>query len=233
MKKIIYTLCHLAVFAFILISCTSKKTSSNSDQFVGDWYTIKGDVEVYSFYQDSAGGVYVGTLHDRPVVQGSWKIENNKFVLTPEYDAGNSKPIIYDFVLKSDTLYFNKGEEIYTTTIPLYVQHPELEIFEKLKWDIGLKFDNPVPADLIWHDGTFTGYSVIIESKLNSGDIGGIFDCLEANGFVSDSLMVTEICNGYKIDYASGQILLKTCSSQDPEATDNTHTITITVAMKK
>ncbi|MBA4322782.1 MAG: hypothetical protein C0408_08200 [Odoribacter sp.] len=232
MKKI-FSFALSAVVFLMLFSCTSKKPASSSDQYIGDWYAIKGDVQIYSFYQDSTGAVYVGTLHDRPVVQGSWKIENNKFIITPEYEAGNSNPILYDFVLRSDTLYFNNGEEIYTKTIPLYIRHPELEIFEKLKWDIGLKFDQPVPSDLDWYDGLLTGYSVKIDGKLNSGDMGGIFDCLEANGFTPDSIMVSELCSGYKADLSGGRIFLTACSSQDPEATDDSFTITITVAMKK
>jgi len=104
MKILAFRCFCLAISSFILISCTSKKNSVESDQFVGDWYTIKGDVQAYAFYKDSSGGIYTGSLHDRAVVQGSWKIENNKFVLTPEYETGNSKPIFYDFILKSDTL---------------------------------------------------------------------------------------------------------------------------------
>jgi hypothetical protein len=233
MKKIIYHYCCLAALVLIHISCASKKTSSGSDQFVGDWYTIKGDVEAYSFYLDSARGVYSGSLHDRPVVKGSWKVENNKLVLTPEYETGNSKPIIYEFMLKSDTLYLNNGEEIYTKTVPLYINYPELEILEKIKWDVGLKFDQPVPAKLNWHDGTFEGYSVIIVSKLGSDDMAGIYGCLQSNGFLSDSLMVSEICSGYIAEQTQGQILLTACTAEDPEATDGKFTITLTVAKKK
>lgn len=233
MKKRTCIICFLGLLLLSVVSCTSKKQSVNPPELLGDWYAVKGDVQVYSLSLDSAGGVYAGTLRDRPVVQGSWKADNKKLILTPEYEGEKSNSLSYDFIIKSDTLFLNGEEEVYTKTAPLYISHPEVEIFESLKWDAGLKFDQPVPAVLNWHDGSYQGYSITISSKLNSGDMSGIYDCLGLKGFESDSLMISEICNGYMADLAWGRIILTSCTSQDPEAKDDAISVTVTVAMKK
>jgi hypothetical protein len=232
MKKI-SSFFYLVFFLLILISCTTKKPSAKTDVFVGVWYTIKGDVEEYSFYQDSTGGNYVGTLHDRPMVNGSWKVENNKLIMTPENGQVDAKSFPYAFVLKSDTLYLNGGAEIYTKTVPLYVQHPEVRILVWLKSELGLNFSLPKETEVKWFDETLKGYSVSLDSKLGSNDHSSIVEYISAYGFEPDTLYITEICNGYKTDYANDKILLTICTSQDPEATDGKVNITVSSAYKK
>jgi len=229
MKKMIFPHYYLVIFFLILISCTSKKASVSDKNLVGDWYTVKGNVEALSFTKDSSGNYFLGTLHDRPLMNGTWKIENNKLVMTMD----NGTATFYDYKIIADTLTLNGGEEIYTLTPPLYVRHPEVRILEALKSDLGLNFSQPRETDVSLPAGTSKGYSITLDSKQSSADIQTIIGYITETGFAADSLLITEICTGYQSDYDKDKIFLTICTSQDPEATDGMVYITVSTALKK
>ena len=233
MTKGFYNFLLSCVILLTLFSCTSKKSPSFPSELVGDWYTIRGDVESYSFLTDSSGGIYVGTLHDRPVVNGKWKVQDNKFIITPLNNEEEGTPIFYDFKILNDTLILNDGQEVYTKTVPLSVQRPEVKILEDLKSDLGYLFSPPIETEVNWIDGPLKGYSVSVNSTISSDYMNNIANYIIDAGFSRDTLAVTEICTGFWTDYADGKIILTLCSSQDPEATDDKITIIVSSALKK
>ncbi|MCX6262324.1 MAG: hypothetical protein NTY95_16085 [Bacteroidia bacterium] len=91
--------------ALFLSGCKQKKSAFSEESFLGEWYTIKGDVEAYSFLKDSNSYIFVGTQGMRPVVYGTWKINKDKFVITMD----NGTTTAYNFALSNDTLTFNEG----------------------------------------------------------------------------------------------------------------------------
>ncbi len=81
--------------------CKHEKTNQSFDAFLGEWYTIKGDVEAYSFLKDDSSYIFVGTQGMRPVVYGTWKINKDKFIIT--MDNGTSTE--YSFTHFNDLRY--------------------------------------------------------------------------------------------------------------------------------
>jgi len=147
MKPSIPTLFAVIFLALFLSGCKQRKVILSEESFLGEWYTIKGDVEAYSFLKDDYSYIFAGTRSMHPVVYGTWKINKDKFAITMD----NGTTIAYNFVLSNDTLTFNEGAEIYTRTAPLEVKYPEVRILPNISSDFSsLKFSAPHPADLIW-----------------------------------------------------------------------------------
>jgi hypothetical protein len=221
-----------AIFpALFLSGCKQKKSAFSEESFLGEWYTIKGDVEAYSFLKDSNNYIFVGTQGMRPVVYGTWKINKDKFVITMD----NGTTTEYNFTLSNDTLTFNDGIEIYTRTEPLEVKYPEVRILVNISSDFpGLKFSAPCPSDLNWGsrvDSTqssdsfsLKGYSISAGTTLSSNIITEISNYLKDYGFEPDTVYITEICNGFRDDNQ----IVTICTSQDPEATNDSINIQIT-----
>lgn len=145
--------------------------------------------------------------------------------------------LIY-FVLSNDTLTFNEGAEIYTRTEPLEVKYPEVRILVNICSDFSsMKFSAPRPADLTWGfrvDSTqssqsfsLKGYSISTASTLSSDAIKEISNYLKDYGFEPDTVYVTEICNGFRDDNQ----IVTICTSQDPEATNDSIYIQVTSAL--
>ena len=234
MKKYILVLSALLIIILSLTACRQNKTSSNQavneDAFLGEWYTVRGDVEAYSFLRDNGSFIFTGTQGMRPVIYGTWKIDEDKFVITMD----NGTTTAYSFELMNDTLYFNKGLEIYTRTVPLEVQFPETRILKNLISDLGLKFSEPKLSDLTWgtwtdstqsaNDFTLKGYSISLGSTLSSDDLKLISGYLTDCGFERDTMLMTEICNGYWNDNQ----IVTVCTSQDPEALNDSIYIHVT-----
>jgi hypothetical protein len=141
----------------------------------------------------------------------------------------------YNFTLSNDTLTFNDGIEIYTRTEPLEVKYPEVRILVNISSDFpGLKFSAPCPSDLNWGsrvDSTqssdsfsLKGYSISAGTTLSSNIITEISNYLKDYGFEPDTVYITEICNGFRDDNQ----IVTICTSQDPEATNDSINIQIT-----
>jgi hypothetical protein len=210
--------------------CKHEKTNQSFDAFLGEWYTIKGDVEAYSFLKDDSSYIFVGTQGMRPVVYGTWKINKDKFIITMD----NGTTTEYSFTHFNDTLNFNNGEEIYTRTTPLDVKYPEIKILTALSSDMGdLTFSGPQNADLKWgylidstqkmQEFSIHGFSIIAESTLSSGKLKEISDYLKDYGFESDTLFMTEICDGY---WDNNQVVT-ICTQRDNEADNDSIDIII------
>lgn len=204
-----------------LTSCKPGTKKNAEDSFLGEWYTIKGDVEVYSFLKDSSSYIFVGTQGMRPVVFGTWKIDKDKFVI--KMDNGTTSS--YAFSLINDTLNFNNGEEIYTRTEPLDIKHPEVKILLSISSGFRfLKFSPPVPSDLKWgyrvdstqssQDILLRGYSISAATTLSSGILKKISDFIKESGFDPDTLFFTEICRGFRDNIQ----IITLCTSQYPIA---------------
>jgi hypothetical protein len=228
MKSLICTFGFILALT-LLLSCGSGGKPVNSDELVGDWYTVKGDIEAYSLMKDNNDFYFTGTLNDRPVVQGTWKIDGSDFVLAMD----NGTTTRYSFRLLHDTLILNNGEEIYTRTEPLYVSHPEMRILEKLNSDLDFDFSDAEETRVDWLDKTLDGYSISTGSTLGSGDDKIIADYLLSEGFIADTLYVTDICNGYRTDYASGEIVVTVCTHYDMDITDDKTLIVVSSAFLK
>ncbi len=223
MKKIIFFATLTLSLILFMTACKQKEPAFNEEIFIGDWYTIKGDVEGYSFLRDDSSFIFTGFMGMRPVIYGSWKIEKDKFVITMD----NGTTTAYSFRLLNDTLVFNEGQEIYTRTVPLEVQFPETRILISLISDLGLNFSEPRPVDISWgtwidstqtsQDFIIKGYSISVGSTLSSDDMKDISGHLEVYGFEIDTIYVTEICNGYWKDNQ----LVTVCTSQYPDAVND------------
>ncbi|TAL80468.1 MAG: hypothetical protein EPN88_01185 [Bacteroidetes bacterium] len=224
----------LILFTVIIIAlpgCKQKKTGFSEDSFLGEWYTIKGDVEAYSFLKDSNSYIFTGTQGMRPVVYGTWKIDKNKFIITMD----NGTTTAYNFAVSNDTLIFNEGAEIYTRTEPLDVKYPEVRVLVNISSDFtNLKFSAPRPDELKWGswiDSTrssqsfnLKGFSISAGTTLSSGVISEISNYLKDYGFEPDTIYVTEICNGFR----DNDQIVTICTSQDPEANNDSIYIHIT-----
>lgn len=224
MKTSILLISGVVFLACIFCSCGENRNRISEDTFLGEWYTIKGDVESYSFLKDEKSYIFVGIIGMRPVVYGTWKVDKDVFVIT--MDNGTSTE--YSYNLSNDTLTFNDGLEVYTRTEPLDVKYPEVQILTNISSDfIGLKFSSPQPADLYWgywNDSTqsiveFTlkGYSISAGSMLSSGDTKEISEYLMEFGFEPDTSFISEICSAY---WDVNQIVTL-CTLMDDEATND------------
>jgi hypothetical protein len=231
MKVSILPVLKVALLGLVLSSCVQKESEITEESFFGEWYTLKGDLDAYSFLKDENSYIFVGIQGLNPIVIGTWKIENERFIIT--IDNGNSTE--YSFNLSNDTLIFNNGTEIYTRTLPLHVKYPEVKILLALAVDLdNLRFSEPQPADLSWGylvDSTKTirefllkGYSVSAGSTLSSDDIQGISDFIIDYGFEPDTTFVTEIGKGF---WESNQIIT-VCISKDNEVGNDSINIIVT-----
>jgi hypothetical protein len=218
----------------ILSGCRQKKPYLSEDSFLGEWYTIKGDVEAYSFLKDSNSYIFVGTLGMRPVVYGTWKIDKNKFVITMD----NGSTMSYNFTLSNDTLIFNNREEIYTRTEPLEVKYPEARILVNIIADFSdLKFSTPQLANLHWGFGvdtartsqsfTLKGYSISAGTTIASDMITEISNYLIDYGFEPDTVYVTKLCNGFRDDNQ----IVTVCTINNPQVTNDSIYIQITSSL--
>jgi hypothetical protein len=230
-RVILFAIVFLALF---FSDCKQKKAILSEEFFLGEWYTIKGDVEAYSFLKDESSYIFTGTRGMRPVVYGTWKIDKDKFVITMD----NGTTTEYNFAVLNDTLTFNDDAEIYTRTVPLKVKYPEVRILVKISTDFSsLKFSAPRPANLnwgFWVDSTqssqsfsLKGYSISAETIRSSEAITEISNYLKEYGFEPNTLYVTDICNGFRDDNQ----IVTICTSQDPEATNDSIYIQVTTAL--
>lgn len=217
-----------------LSSCKQKATKLSEESFLGEWYTIKGDVEAYSFLKDSSSYIFVGTQGMRPVVFGSWKLDKNKFIVKMD----NGATTAYSYVLLNDTLSFNNGEQIYTRTEPLEVKYPEVKILLSITSGFStLKFSPPTPAELKWgfrvnstlpsQAISLKGYSISAGTTQSSGIIKEISDFIKESGFESDTLYVTEICKGFR----DNNQIITLCTSQEPESANDSVYFLITTGL--
>jgi hypothetical protein len=231
MKTLVQIIFAVLLLSLFISGCKQKKPAFTEESLLGEWYTIKGDVETYSFLKDDSSYIFVGTQGMRPVVYGTWKINKDKFIIIMD----NGTTTTYTFKLLNDTLTFNEGEEIYTLTEPIGIKYPETQVLVNISSDFSnLKFSAPQPADLSWglwidslqssKDIALKGYSISAGTTLSSGDITTISDYLRDYGFEPDTVYVTEICNGF---WANNQ-LVTLCTSQDPEATNDSVYVKIT-----
>ncbi|HUX57603.1 MAG TPA: hypothetical protein VMV77_11555 [Bacteroidales bacterium] len=231
MKTYSVTIFAVVFFGLIISGCGEKKSAVTEESLLGEWYTIKGDVEAYSFLKDEKNYIFVGTVGMHPVIYGTWKIDKGMFVITID----NGTTTEYSFALSNDTLSLNDGEEIYTRTAPLEAKYPEVQILVDISSDFSdLKFSAPQPANLkwgYWIDSTSTarefylnGYSISVTSTISSGDIKNISDYLQDYGYETDTSFMSEICDGY---WNNNQIVT-VCTSMDPEATNDSIYINIT-----
>ena len=232
MKKSVKILFKIILLTVISLSCRQKsqQTTPVEESLLGEWYTIKGDVEAYSFLKDENSYIFTGTQGMRPVIYGKMKIENDKFIIIMD----NGTTTEYSYELKNDTLTLNNGAEIYTRTEPLEVKHPEVRILLNIASDFNnLNFSRPEPADIKWGyyiDSTQTynefstrGFSIRAATVLSSNDIPDLNNYIKDFGFESDTIFVTEICNGYW----DSDIIVTLCTSQDPEAENDSVYINI------
>lgn len=226
--RILFTIVFLALF---LPGCKQNKPVLSEESFLGEWYTVKGGLEAYSFLKDSNNYIFVGTRDKQPVVYGTWKIDKNKFVIT--LDKGTSTA--YTFVLSNDTLTFNSGAEIYTRIAPLEVKYPEVRVLISISSDLSsLKFSTPRPADLKWDFMTdktqspqrysLKGYSIIAVTIPSSDAMKEISNYLKDYGFEQDTISVTENCNGFRDDNQ----IVTICARQYPSGKNDSIYIQIT-----
>jgi hypothetical protein len=196
-----------AVISTVFSCCKQQGVPLPPDALIGEWYTVKGELDAYSFLKDSNNYIFVGTRNMHPVVFGTWKTVNDNFILS--IDNGRSSSFRY--TLNNDTLTFNNGEQVYTRTEPLEVRFPEVKILITLAGDFGnLKFSSPRKADLNWASYTddtgilqnpsLIGYSISSDIEASSADLPGIYASLEDYGFEYDSVFIKPDCKVYRDD---------------------------------
>jgi len=231
MKTSVLSLFTVIFLALSLLGCNQRKLKLSEESFLGEWYTIKGDLEAYSFLKDENSYIFTGTQGMRPVVYGTWKIDKDKFLIRMD----NGTTIAYNFALSNDTLTFNEGAEIYTRTAPLEVKYPEVRILITLSGDFsGMKFSTPIPADLNWgyrvdstqssQNFSLKGYSISAGTTLSSGAVTEISNYLKDYGFEPDTVYVRETCNGFR----DNNQIVTICTGHDPQATNDSIFIQIT-----
>ncbi len=203
----------VTVLAFIFSACSRKKPSISEDFLSGDWYTVKGDVESYSFMKDDSSKVFTSYLHSRPFMYGTWKIEGQTLIIVTEDGTTNE----YGLTIRPDTLLFNDGEQIYTKTIPLEVLFPEIMIMKEISSELGIPFvSKPQPVDFTWlkpaADSSMSyleinlrGYETGLNCTNKNDDRIRIADYLQNNGFELDTAYravteITEIIGYWKDD---------------------------------
>lgn len=219
----------LTIASLTLFSCSSR--SEIPAELTGDWYTVKGDVEVYSLTTENGKGVYLGTIDDRPMVNGSWKVEKGMLVLSPESEGFASGSGRYRYRISNDTLWLNDGQEIYTKTPPLKVKHPESSILENIRSDFSGLFSEPAEAEFIWPDGNYSGYAIEMKSDSLSGLFSELIQYIQDKGFEPDEKAVTEVCNGYRKLYGNDTIVATICYVSDEDGSPVG--IKISAALKK
>jgi len=213
MGKIFY---FVIVILLTLSSCISR--SGLPSELIGDWYAVKGDVEVYSMTIENGEGIYLGTIDDRPMVKGKWKVENGFLVLIPESEGQVSGLSRYTYRIDNDTLWLNHGQEIFTKTLPLKVKHPETSILENIRSDFRGRFTEPSATEVPWDDGTsYSGFSIEMISDTVSVLYSEITTYLQDKGFEPDEKVITEICNGYVKNYGSDTIVVMVCFVTDED----------------
>lgn len=220
-----------AIISTVFTCCKQQDGNLPVDAFIGEWYTVKGDLDGYTFLKDSNNYIFVGTRNMHPVVFGTWKKVNDKFVLT--IDKGRSTS--YRFALNNDTLIFNDGEQIYTRTEPLEMRFPEVKILVTLAGDFGkLKFSPPRQADLDWASFTdkagilqnpsIIGYSISSDIESSSMILSDIYTSLGDYGFEPDTAYIKADCKVYKDD--NQYIIIS--ATHTVESKDNLTSIQIT-----
>ena len=228
--KIPALLLSAVIISTVCTCCKRQGGTLPVDSFIGEWYTVKGDLDGYSFLKDSNNYIFVGTRNMHPVVFGTWKKVNDKFVLT--IDKGSSTS--YRYSLNNDTLIFNDGEQIYTRTEPLEVRFPEVKILVTLAGDFGnLKFSSPRQADLNWASFTdkagilqnpsIIGYSISSDIEESSGVLSEIYTSLGDYGFEPDTDFIKADCKAYHDD---NQVII---ISATPIAKSKNNLITIQI----
>ncbi len=211
MKNHVISFLSAIVLIFILSACSQKKPSISEDFLSGDWYAVKGDVESYSFMKDDSSKAFTSYLHSRPFMYGTWKIEGQTLIIIAEDGTTNE----YGLTVKSDTILFNDGEQIYTKTIPFEVLHPEIAILNEISSKLNIPFvSTPQPVDFSWQKPALDSISYL-EIKLKGYETGlncsnkpedriRIVDYLQNNGFELDTTYraITEITEitGYWMD---------------------------------
>ena len=206
MKKSVRYIIILLFPLLLLYACIQNKSqeSISEEDFLGEWYTIKGDVDAYSFLKDESSYIFTGTQGMRPVVYGKWKIENGKFIIIMD----NGTTTEYSYELNNDTLVLNNGAEIYTRTEPLEIRHPEAGILADIRSDFSsLKFSQPIPAEIKWgyyidsiqsyKEFSVQGFSIRAATVLPSDEISELYNYIRDLGFETDTIFVTEICSGF------------------------------------
>jgi hypothetical protein len=146
MKRLILPSLSVLIVLLLFTGCGSKNSEKKEEAISGKWYRVKGEMDSYSFQRDNSNLIFTGTSEESPVVYGSWKIDKDEIILT--MDNGVSSTFLYS--VEGDTLFFNKGQEIYTRTIPLELRFPEVRILNELTEDLRMKFSKPQPAVIKW-----------------------------------------------------------------------------------
>jgi hypothetical protein len=220
-----------AIISTVLTCCKQQAGTLPVDAFIGEWYTVKGDLDAYSFLKDSNIYIFVGTRNMHPVVFGTWKTVNDKFVLT--IDKGSSTS--YRYTLNNDTLIFNNREQIYTRTEPLEVQFPEVKILVTLSGDFSnLRFSLPRQADLNWaaftdeagilKNPSLIGYSITSGIEVSPTILSEIYTSLGDYGFEPDTAFNKPNCKGYSDD---NQIIIVS-TARNAESKNNSSNVQIT-----
>ncbi|HUX95008.1 MAG TPA: lipocalin family protein [Bacteroidales bacterium] len=233
MKKSVRIYIPVLITIILFSACKQKQNQQQSpaeESFLGEWYTIRGDMEAYSFLKDENSYIFTGTQEMRPVIYGKWKIENDKFIIIMD----NGTTTEYSYELKNDTLTLNNGAEIYTRTEPFEIKHPEVRILINIASDFNsLDFSPPEPAEIKWgyyvdssqtyKEFSIQGFSITAATVLPSDEISDLNNYIRDYGFESDTILVTEICSGYW----DADHIVTLCTSQDPEAENDSVYINI------
>jgi hypothetical protein len=219
------------VILIVLTCCKQQGESLPSDAFIGEWYTVKGDLDTYSFLKDSNNFIYVGTRNMHPVVFGTWKTVNDSFIMNTDNGSSSS----YRYTLINDTLIFNSGEQVYTRTEPLEVRFPEVKILETLADDFAiLKFSAPSKAELNWassadkagnsQNTSLIGYTISSGIEASDQVLSEIYTSLEEYGFEPDTTFVMNDCKFY----SDGNQVINVSSIRTAVSKNNSATIKIT-----
>jgi hypothetical protein len=225
-------LLHAVILTALLTpGCNREKESVPADSFIGEWYTVRGDFETYSFLKDSNNYIFVATQNLRPVAFGKWKTYKNEFIISIDDGAATT----YTFTLRDDTLILNDGEQIYTRTEPPEVRFPEIKILKAISGDLGsLTFTVPKQADLNWASYTdksgiqqnpsLIGYAISVATTVSSGAFTDICNAIEDLGFEPDPELTTKNCTGFRDDNQVVTVSMK----QTGESNNDSITIQIT-----
>lgn len=202
---------------------------------LGEWYSVKGDFETYSFMKDNNSYIFTGNQDQRPVILGTWRIEKNKFVFTS--DIGTKRECFFSLV--NDTLIFNEGDEIYTRTLPMEVRFPEIRILNDLASAFSShKFSSPDTVNfpwLLWSDSIksykvqlLKGFGISMSSIL-ADDMENLVGFLEDHGFTRDSVNITSVCAGL----VDGNQAVSLCKNQETVSPNEPNDIFVLSAIIK
>jgi hypothetical protein len=212
--------------SWLFFSCTPRSPQYKSDDLLGDWYTIKGDVEYYNFSRADRIYKYSGILNDKAVFTGTFRIEGNKLWLL----ADNGTNSVYALRISNDSLILNQGVELYTRLKPDVEVLPEVETLKNISKNINLKFSGPEPDELncntrsdtsnIVQGLTINGYSICADVEIPNGDYSvlskytdDITVFLKKQSFITDNLNTTEMRVAYRND--NQIVFLLTTSTPD------------------